>query len=154
MTDDHNPTAPDSHEPPEPVPATSNGHSPAATASVRSGLAHRRNPALVRAGEIAQTVRRIVLRDPLSLFLLLASIGLAITFALLLGQIKPGSSGRQVPISTVQKFAKSHGIASATLLDHDSRVVLETTGTETVLKPKVSKKTGGTRAVTVTVGPP
>jgi cell division protease FtsH len=154
MTDDHNPTAPESHDPPEPVPATSNGHSPAATASVRSGLAHRRNPALVRLGEIAQTARRIILRDPLALLLLLASIGLAVTFALLLGQIKPGSAGRQVPISTVQKLAQGHGIASATLLDHDSRVVLQTTGTETVLKPKVSKKTGGTRAVTVAVGPP
>jgi cell division protease FtsH len=154
MTDDHNPPAPDSHETPEPVPATSNGHSAAATASVRSGLAHRRNPALVRLGEAAQALRRIILRDPLSLFLLLASIGLAIAFALLLGQIKPGSSGRQVPLSAVQKLARSHGIANATLLDHDSRVVLETTGTETVVKPQDSKKTGGTRAVTVTVGPP
>jgi cell division protease FtsH len=154
MTDDHNPTPPDSHEPPEPVSGASNGHSPAARASVRSGLAHRRNPALVRLGEIAQATRRIVLRDPLSLLLLLASIGLAITFALLLGQIKPGSSGRQVPISTVQKLAKSHGIASATLLDHDSRVVLQTTGTESVQKPQGSKKNGGTRAVTVTIGPP
>jgi cell division protease FtsH len=154
MTDDHNPTPPDRHEPPEPVSGASNGHSPAARASVRSGLAHRRNPALVRLGEIAQATRRIVLRDPLSLLLLLASIGLAITFALLLGQIKPGSSGRQVPISTVQKLAKSHGIASATLLDHDSRVVLQTTGTESVQKPQGSKKNGGTRAVTVTIGPP
>src|SRR4051794_14421056 len=103
MTDDHNPTAPDSHEPPERVRATSNGHSPAATASVRSGLAHRRNPALVRLTEFAKTARRVALRDPLALFLLLASIGLAVAFGLLLGQIKPGSSGRQVPIGAVQK---------------------------------------------------
>jgi cell division protease FtsH len=153
MTDDHNPTAPDSHEPPEPGPAASNGHSPAATASVRSGLAHRRNPAITRIVELGQALRRIVLRDPLSLLLLLASIGLAIAFATLLGEIKPGSSGRQVPLSTVQKLAKSHGIASATLLDHDSRVVLTTTGTKIVAKPK-GTKSGGTREVTVPVGPP
>ena len=72
-------------------------------------------------------LRRTVLRDPLSLFLLLASIGLAIAFALLLGSIKPSSSGMEVPLSTVQKLAKQHEIDSALLLDHDDRVELITT---------------------------
>jgi cell division protease FtsH len=153
MTDDHNPTPPDSHEPPERVRATSNGHSPAATASVRSGLAHRRNPALVRLGELAQTARRVAFRDPLALFLLLASIGLAVAFATLLHQIKPGSSGTQTPLSEVQKLAKRHEVATATLLDQDSRVVLTTTGTKTVAKPKGSKS-GGTTAVATPTGPP
>jgi cell division protease FtsH len=152
MTDDNNPSSPHSPEPPEPI-AASNGHSPGATASVRSGLAHRRNPAVVKIVEIAQATRRIVLRDPLSLFLLLASIGLAIAFATLLGAIKPASSGRQVPISTVQNLAKNRGIATATLLDHDNRVVVNTTGTKSVAKPK-GTKSGGTRQATVTVGPP
>ena len=114
---------------PTPPPApTSNGKAPTGAApKVRSGLAHRRNPVLARIAEIAATLRRLALRDPLSLFLLLASIGLAITFATLLGEIKPGSSGRQVPLSAVQTLAKHHDIATSVLLDHDSRVELTTT---------------------------
>ena len=147
MTDD--PNAPS----PEVPDASTNGHSPAAAASVRSGLANRRNPLLVRVVEIAQAARRIALRDPLALFLLLASIGLAIAFATLLGEIKPGSSGSQVALSVVQKMAKQKEIASATLLDHDSRVEVKTTGTRTIAKPKGSKKNGGTELVTTPVGP-
>jgi cell division protease FtsH len=136
MTDE-----PDSHEPhspdPEPYePSPSNGASStakpgnskarASTATVRSGLAQRRNPVLVLLGDLTGNARRIALRDPLSLFLLIASIGLAITFATLLGDIKPASSGRPVPISTVQELAKRHLIASALVLDHDNRVELTT----------------------------
>jgi cell division protease FtsH len=115
--------------------AESNGFSRSGAAAVRSGLAHRRNPMLVRLAGFASASRRIALRDPLSLFLLLASIGLAITFATLLGAIKPGSAGRQVPLSSVQKLAKSHDIASAVLLDHDSRVELSTTSSTPLLAP-------------------
>jgi cell division protease FtsH len=96
---------------------------------VRSGLAHRRNPVLVRAGEIAAGVQRIVFRDPVSSFLLLASILLAVAFATLLGDIKPSSAGMEVPISTVETLAKQHDISTATLLDHDSRVEVTTTAT-------------------------
>jgi len=137
MPDEHNAPPP---EGPDPSPST-NGHSPAAAASVRSGLAHRRNPVLARLAETAQAARRIALRDPLSLFLLLASVGLAIAFAMLLGEIKPGSSGTQVPLSTVQKLAKKHEIAGAILLDHDSRVELTT---QTPPAPSSGKHTGGT----------
>jgi len=108
---------------------------------------------IARIVEIAQAARRMALRDPLSLFLLVASIGLAIVFAMLLGEIKPASSGTQVPLSKVQKLAKQKGIANATLLDHDSRVVLTTTGTSTVAKPKGGKN-GGTREVVTPIGPP
>jgi cell division protease FtsH len=121
---------------------------------VRSGLAQRRNPVLVKLVEFAQTARRIALRDPLALLLLIASIVLAVAFATLLGQIKPGSKGTEVAISAVQTMAKQKEIASATLLDHDSRVEVKTSGTRTVLKPKGSKKNGGTEAVTTPVGPP
>ncbi len=112
--------------------ASSNGHSgngksPAAKAAVRSGLAQRRNPVLVRVVEIATSLRRLILRDKLSLFLAIASIGLAVAFATLLGAIKPSSSGRGVPISTVEKLAKKHDVATAVLLDHDSRVEVMTT---------------------------
>jgi cell division protease FtsH len=121
MTDDANPSEPSSTNGPSPTPA--------AKASVRSGLAHRRNPVLVKIGEIAVGTRRLLLRDPLSTFLLLASIGLAAAFATLLGDIKPSSVGSQVPLSTVQTLAARHEISSAVLLDHDDRVELKTAST-------------------------
>ena len=142
MTDDiEQPDANDATLPPD---GASNGASRAATArngaggpkqraAVRSGLAHRRHPALVRAGELAAGLRGVLLRDPLSLFLLLASIGLAIAFALLLGAIKPGSAGRQVPLSVVQTLAKNKRIELATLLDHDSRVEITTSAQAPVI---------------------
>jgi cell division protease FtsH len=141
-------------EPPAPPTSASNGTSAKGRAAVRSGLAHRRNPVLVKLVEFAQNVRRIAFRDPLALFLLIASIVLAVAFATLLGQIKPGSKGTEVAISAVQNMAKQKEVASATLLDHDSRVEVKTSGTRTVLKPKGSKKNGGTEAVTTPVGPP
>jgi len=64
------------------------GSGRASKTTVRSGLAHRRNPVLARVGEIASGVLRLLLRDPLSTFLLLASIGLAVAFATLLGSIQ------------------------------------------------------------------
>jgi cell division protease FtsH len=128
--------------------ATNGSGTPAARrAAVRSGLAHRRNPVLVRLGAIATSARRIAFRDPLALFLLIVSIALAIAFASLLGAIKPSSSGTQVPISTVEKLAKRHFVASATLLDHDSRVVVSTTSTAPPLTADgriVESGTGGT----------
>jgi cell division protease FtsH len=115
--------------------STSNGSNlPAASkATVRSGLARRRNPALVLLGDVATGTRRLLLRDPLSVFLLLASIGLAVAFATLLGSIQPSSSGREVPISTVQTLAHEHWIENATLLDHDNRVELKTVATAPTL---------------------
>jgi cell division protease FtsH len=143
MTDDLN--APE----PPPESASANGRSPAGAATVRSGLAQRRNPALVALGNFAQGTRRLLLRDRLSLFLALASIALAITFAVLLGQIKPGSSGTQVPISTIQNLAKQREVGSAVLLDHDSRVEVTTTPTATA----TSGSTGGASSA-LPSGPP
>jgi cell division protease FtsH len=124
MTEDPEPT-------PLPLPspdgASSNGASRAGSARVRSGLAHRRNPLLAALAGFLSGARRVALRDPLSLFLLLASIALAVTFAALLGSIAPGSAGRQIPLSAVEQLAKRHDIASAVLLDHDSRVEISTT---------------------------
>jgi cell division protease FtsH len=95
---------------------------------VRSGLAQRRNPVLVTLGAFAQNARRVVMRDPISLFLLIASAVLAVAFATLLGSISPSSSGSQVPISAVHRLARHHQIATALLLDHDNRVELVTKG--------------------------
>jgi cell division protease FtsH len=107
---------------------------PSERPAVRSGLAHRRNPVLVVLGDFFSGARRVLLRDPISLFLLLASIGLAVAFGLLLGAIQPSSFGRQVPISTVQTLAGRHEIGAALLLDHDNRVELHTT----LAAPRVS----------------
>jgi cell division protease FtsH len=109
-----------------PPPASVNGTGSGAAPAVRSGLAQRRNPALVALGDFAQHARRIALRDPLALFLALASLGLAIAFATLLGDIKPSSAGVQAPLSAVQRLAKRHEIANALVLDHDSRVEVTT----------------------------
>jgi cell division protease FtsH len=98
-------------------------------ASVSSGLARRRSPAFVFLGDVAKGTRRVLLRDPLATFLLLASIGLAITFAVLLGDIKPSSLGRAAPLSTVQSLARYHEIRNALVLDHDNRVEVTTTAT-------------------------
>jgi cell division protease FtsH len=138
MTDEPNPPddhggLPDEHGSPERPSA--NGLPPAKTPAVRSGLAHRRNPVLARLSELAQNTRRIAFRDPIALFLLLASIGLAIAFSTLLGDIKPSSAGKQAPLSTVQTLAKRHDLASAVLLDHDNRVELVTSLTAPSLSP-------------------
>jgi cell division protease FtsH len=129
MTDE--PSSDNPEFPPAPPPAASNGRSnghPAdGRAAVRSGLANRRSPVLASIGAGLQNVRRIAFRDPIALFLLLASIGLAIAFATLLGSIAPSSAGQQVPLSTVHKLAVRHQIATALLLDHDNRVELVTT---------------------------
>ena len=125
-------------------PGTNGAGTAAGRAAVRSGLAHRRNPVLARLGEIATTVRRVAFRDKLALFLALASIGLTVAFFLLLGSIKPGSTGREVPLSTIQNFADHDQTASAVLLDHDARV-------EVVTKPSAPALTAAGTAVTQTV---
>jgi len=126
MTDTPDPPKPPSHSGKAPPPG-SNGYSPTGAAAVRSGLAHRRNPVTTALSNFAQGALRIALRDPLALFLLIASILLAISFATLLGSIAPSSSGVQVPISTVQTLARHKQIEAALLLDHDNRVELTTT---------------------------
>ena len=103
---------------------------PPARATVRSGLADRRNPVLVRLGAVAAAVARLIFKDLLNTFLLVAAICLAVAFALLLGSIGPSSSGTQAPISQIESLAQHKQIASATLLDHDSRLVATTRATE------------------------
>jgi cell division protease FtsH len=97
-----------------------------AAGQVRSGLAHRRHPALVVLGDFAQSVRKMLLRDKLTTFLGIASIALALTFALLLGSIGPSSRGLQIPISRVETLARQHNVGLATLLDHDNRIEIVT----------------------------
>ncbi len=89
---------------------------------------------------------RFLAKDPLSLFLMIASIGLALTFALLLGSIQPSSAGRQVPLSTVQQLARKHYIATALLLDHDARVEVKTTGRTPILRRRRNTAAGAAGA--------
>jgi cell division protease FtsH len=119
----------------DPTETSTNGFSHAGASQVRSALAHRRNPVLVAVGDFAGGVTRYALRDKLSLFLLIASIALAITFASLLGSIRPSSFGRQVPLTTVQALAGQHQLKTALVLDHDNRVEVKTTSTTQLVSP-------------------
>jgi cell division protease FtsH len=77
-------------------------------------------------GERLGAVGRWFLKDPINTVLIVASIALTITFFALLGEIQPSSSGERVPLSKVEKLAKQKEIQLATLLDNDSRVVVDT----------------------------
>jgi len=81
---------------------------------------------VLSARDVALVVPRIVLRDPLSAFLLLASIALAITFFSMLGSLKPKSPGSEVPLSAIGKLADSNRVSEGMLLDEDARVVVNT----------------------------
>ena len=83
-------------------------------------------------GDVAASVGRWFAKDPLNTLLIVASIGLTIIFFALLGQIQPSSGGEKVPLSKVGKLAKDEQVVIATLLDQDSRVVIETANGRTV----------------------
>ena len=65
-------------------------------------------------------------RDPLSSFLLAASVGLAIAFFALLGSLRPEAQGQQVALTNITTLANAQRIRSAVLLDHDHQVVAQT----------------------------
>jgi cell division protease FtsH len=71
-------------------------------------------------------VGRWFLKDPLNTLLIVASIGLTILFFSLLDQIQPSSGGEKVPLSKITKLAEDEQVMAATLLDQDSRVVVNT----------------------------
>ena len=81
-------------------------------------------------GGVAASAGRWLLKDPLNTFLLFSSLGLTILFFVLLGQIQPNSEGERVPLSEITKLSDEKDIAAATLLDQDSRVVVDTKGGE------------------------
>ncbi|HEX8689019.1 MAG TPA: ATP-dependent zinc metalloprotease FtsH, partial [Solirubrobacterales bacterium] len=79
-------------------------------------------------GGVAVSGARWLAKDPLNAVLIVASIGLTILFFSLLGDIQPSSGGDRVPLSEVTELSDRKQITAATLLDHDSRVVVETKG--------------------------
>src|ERR1700739_327514 len=90
---------------------------------------HQRSPrqiAMQRAAEFGSSVLRALTKDPLSTFLLVASITLAILFFTLLGSLKPEATGERVALTNITTLAKSQRIRSAVLLDHDHQVVAHT----------------------------
>jgi len=84
------------------------------------------------AGERLAPVGRWFLKDPLNTLLLIASIALTATFFILLDQIQPSSAGERVPLSKVIELTEDDQVEVATLLDQDSRVVVDTANGRTV----------------------
>ncbi|HEY5941564.1 MAG TPA: ATP-dependent zinc metalloprotease FtsH [Solirubrobacterales bacterium] len=89
--------------------------------------------------EVLQAVRerlekagRWFLKDPLNTALILASLFLVFTFFSLLNDIKPSSPGEKVSLSRVVQLTQQKQVATATLLDQDSRVVIDTENGRTV----------------------
>ena len=88
-----------------------------------------------RSHEIGERIRealaqigRFLMRDRLSTFLLVASLALIVTFFSLLGSLGSDASGRKVPLSTVTQLGTGQLLRTATLLDYDHQVVVETVG--------------------------
>jgi cell division protease FtsH len=81
-----------------------------------------------RVGEALAPIGRFLRRDRLSTFLLFASIALIVTFFSLLGSLSSAGVGQKAPLSEVTKLGKKEFLRSATLLDYDHQVVVETDG--------------------------
>ncbi|MDW5596075.1 ATP-dependent zinc metalloprotease FtsH [Conexibacter stalactiti] len=71
-------------------------------------------------------VGRALAKDPLSTFLLIASIVIAFTFFTMLGRLGPDATGRKVDLSSVNRLIDQQRVRDATLLDYDSQIELET----------------------------
>jgi cell division protease FtsH len=82
--------------------------------------------ALRRTEEVLRAFLRALMSDPLSAFLLAASIALAIAFFVLLGSLRPEAKGQQVALTDITTLASAQQIRSAVLLDHDHQVVAQT----------------------------
>ncbi len=77
-------------------------------------------------------VGRWFLKDPLNTLLIVASVLLTVTFFSLLGEIQPSSAGEKVPLSRVLELTEDEQVKTATLLDQDARVVIDTKNGRTV----------------------
>jgi cell division protease FtsH len=94
-----------------------------------SGTMRRNSPmrrAAQSAGAAANAAVRTFARDPLSAFLLAASVALAIAFFALLSSLRPQAQGQQVALTNITSLASAQRIRSAVLLDHDHQVVAQT----------------------------
>jgi cell division protease FtsH len=71
-------------------------------------------------------VGKFIARDPLSSFLLLASLVLLITFFSLIGSLGSEGEGRKVPLSTISQLGSAQRIRTAELLDYDHQAIVTT----------------------------
>jgi cell division protease FtsH len=69
---------------------------------------------------------RFLTRDPLSTFLLVASLVLLILFFSLVGSLGSSAEGRKVPLSTISRLGSAQRIRSAEMLDYDHQAVVVT----------------------------
>ncbi len=86
----------------------------------------KKSPSLERVRDVLSATGRFFGRDPISTFLLAASLVILILFFSLLGSLSSEGSGQKVPLSTVNKLAEGELVRSATLLDYDHQIVVET----------------------------
>jgi cell division protease FtsH len=94
-----------------------------------TGLQRKHSPVRRAAQSLSATVSaaaRTIGRDPLSVFLLAASVALTIAFFTLLGSLRPQAQGQQVALTNVITLANAQRIRSAVLLDHNHQVVAQT----------------------------
>jgi cell division protease FtsH len=94
-----------------------------------AGSRHRqssRQIATQRVTEFGTALLRTLTKDPLSTFLLVAAVALAILFFTLLGSLKPSAEGQRVALTNVTTLANAQRIHSAVLLDHDHQIVAHT----------------------------
>jgi len=90
-----------------------------------------KSPFLERIEDFLGGVWKFLSRDPISTFLLAASLVIVILFFSLLGSLGSEGSGEKVPLSTINRLAEAKRIDTAELLDYDHQVVVETdTGVE------------------------
>lgn len=86
----------------------------------------KKSPSLERVRDVFAAIGRFLGRDPVSTFLLAASLIILVLFFSLLGSLSSEGSGQKVPLSTVNKLAEGELVRSATLLDYDHQIVVET----------------------------
>ncbi len=71
-------------------------------------------------------IGKFLARDPLSTFLLFASVVLIVVFFSLVGSLGAEGSGRKVPLSTIERLGGAQRIREAELLDYDHQAVVTT----------------------------
>src|SRR5665647_293042 len=83
---------------------------------------------MIRTG-VTEGLRRagsLIGKDPLSFLLALSSIVLAVLFFSLLNSANPSAPGMKMSLTDINNLSRHNLVARATLLDHDSRVVVNT----------------------------
>ena len=78
-------------------------------------------------GSVLKAIGKMLTKDLMSTGLLIVAIALAVTFFSLLGSLQPAGHGEKVPLTQVMTLAQQKQVTSATLLNADHQVVIQTT---------------------------